>query len=617
MTAPPSEQGHEPGQTAQVDPEPGQIAQADQEPATGTVESESRTAAEPAGAAEPAAAGPGQFLRGLRVSSPALQGTLALAIFLCVWLLGWTVPLLQHPHLTMLDQDSMDPNFYVWSLRWWPYALSHGLNPLISKQIGAPAGFNMTWTTTIPPLAILAWPLTLIMGALPTYNVLTVIAAPLAAWAAFIACRRLTGRFWAALLGAACYGFSSYETGHTVAGQLNLTWSLLPPLMLYLILRWRDRELSRGWFIGLMALTLLLQFFLFNETFFEVTAVLGIGLPVGYAVAGRAGRPTVARLARHVSLAWLIAMALASPYVVYALSNYPHGFSRSPATTGLNLASTAVPRPTGALGIPWLAHYARWLPPGSEAGYIGVPALVIIVGLAIYTWHSKMTRFVVIMLVIIVALAVGPVLVIGTLHVGSVPWSKLWYLPVARSALPNRFMLLGLLAVAVIVALWASLPMRTLALRGARSGVALLAVVAFFANVPPLPFDPGAARDHLPAFFTTGEYHHYLKPGETVVVVSKRGNAGMLFQAYTNFYMKVAGGYINMALTPGSDLPEDVIALAQADPARDARFLAYLKHADIKAIIVERDWIPLWAGIFRRLGLKGKAVGGVFIYRIK
>lgn len=64
------------------------------------------------------------------LSSPTLQGGLALVVYLAVWLLTIARPLVAHPAFASLDQRNMDPNFYVWSLRWWPYAVGHGLNPL-------------------------------------------------------------------------------------------------------------------------------------------------------------------------------------------------------------------------------------------------------------------------------------------------------------------------------------------------------------------------------------------------------------------------------------------------------------------------------------------------------
>lgn len=623
MTVPTSEHGREASQAAQLDQDAVQAAHAGDEP--GSDNSANDTAG---------VRGTGGYgLAALRVPpwsrSPVLLGVFALAVYLAVWLCGWELPLLRHANLALLDQSSQDPNFYIWSLRWWPYAVAHGLNPLVSKEIGAPAGFNMTWTTTIPPLALIASPLTLLVGAVRSFNVLVAIAPPLSAWATFIACRRLTGKFWPALLGGAVYGLSAYETGHTTVGQLNLTWNLLPPLMVYLVALRRDQKLSRPWFVSIMALAMLLQFFLFDETFFELTALLAIGLPVGYALAGRANRWVVAALARQVGAAWVIAMVIASPYLLYALSHYPSGFSRSPATTELNLASLVVPRPTGSFGISWLMDHSHRLPPTS-VGYVGLPVLLIVLALAIRTWHSKMTRFAVVMFVVTVALAAGPSLVIGSLHVGSVPWAKLWLLPVARSALPNRFILLGGLVLAVIVTMWLAAPGRSLGLHAvrpgagdrvrassARWGVALLAVIAILADAPPTAsFDLAAPTNHIPTFFTAGQYRHYIKPGEIMLVISERGNAAMLFQAYTNFDMRVAGGYINKALTPRNDLPPQVIALAHADRAREARFIAYLKTAGVKAIVVERSWQPLWVGVLRKMGLKGKAIGGVIFYPI-
>src|SRR5579859_2126123 len=61
------------------------------------------------------------------------QGFLALGIYLALWLLAGALPLVLHPGWAQLNQGGMDPNFYVWGLQWWPYALIHGLNPLHSS----------------------------------------------------------------------------------------------------------------------------------------------------------------------------------------------------------------------------------------------------------------------------------------------------------------------------------------------------------------------------------------------------------------------------------------------------------------------------------------------------
>jgi hypothetical protein len=87
---------------------------------------------------------------------------------------------------------------------------------------------------------------------------------------------------------------------HIFAGQLNLAFSLLLPLMAYLVVLWWDGSIGPRVFTGLLALAMAVQFYLFLETFADMTAVWALALVVGYALAGRAGRPAVARLSRLV-----------------------------------------------------------------------------------------------------------------------------------------------------------------------------------------------------------------------------------------------------------------------------------------------------------------------------
>ena len=265
-------------------------------------------------------------------------------------------PIVHHPALALLDQKSMDPNFYVWSLRWWPYAIAHGLNPLYSSQIAAPAGHSLAWVTTVPPLALLATPLTLAAGPVVAFNLLAAAALPVSAWAAFVLCRRLTGRFWAALVGGAVFGFSSFEMNHGSAGQLNLTYSLLLPILAYLMLLWRDESISSRTFVILAALTMALQFYLFEETFADLTGILLVAFVLGLVIAGRAHRPEVLRMARVVGIAYGIAARARRP-LPGVCAHQPAAESGA-GITGMDLASLVVPRPGRTFGIGWLTQAA-------------------------------------------------------------------------------------------------------------------------------------------------------------------------------------------------------------------------------------------------------------------
>ncbi len=535
-----------------------------------------------------------------RVPRPAVQGLLALAAYLAVFIIAYAFPLVVHPGLPQVGQTQVDPNFYIWSLRWWPYAISHGLNPLYSRQIGAPAGYDLAWTTTAPALAVFLAPVTAAFGPITSLNLTLLLSAPVSAWAAFLATRRLTGRFWAALMAGAVYGFCPYEVGHTGVGQANLIVIMLFPLMLYLALLWRDGKLGSRAFVGLMAVAMAAEFYIFNEAFAEMTVLWAAGLLIGFAVARPAERQTVARLARLVAVAWVVAVVLASPYLVYALRHYPAGFTKIYASNSLNLENLVNPRS-------------------------GIPLLVIVLALAVLTWSSRLTRLLVILFVLIAALAVGPRPVIGTRQLGSLPWARLWSLPLARSAEPVRLMLFGYLVLAIVLAVWLAIPAKSRLLLAARWILGLAAVAAILAYVPeasrgsviPAGAPSAAVRptDALPTFISSGLYRDYLRPGEIVVVVSDRGNAGMLFQADTNFYIRIAGGFINAALSSTTALPAPVARLSHPTPAREQQFRAYVHQAGVGAILVERAWAAPWMQIFSRMGLHGRLVGGMIVYR--
>jgi hypothetical protein len=118
----------------------------------------------------------------------------------------------------------------------------------------------------------------------------------------------------------------------------------------------------------------------------------------------------------------------------------------------------------------------------------------------------------------------------------------------------------------------------------------------------------------LPAFFSDGLYRRYLAPGEIVVVVSHRGNAAMLFQADTDFYFRIDGGFINASLSRVDALPPLVAAVSQLTPANKLAFRQYIQDSGVGAIIVERAWSEQWMYNFAEFGLKGVTVGGVTIY---
>jgi hypothetical protein len=559
-----------------------------------------------------------------------LQGLIAFVIYLVVFIWAFGHPLLPHLNVPKVGQTEVDPNFYIWAIRWWPYAIAHGLNPLFSHQINAPIGYNLAWATTTPALSLLLWPVTAVFGPIAAFNLTLLLAPPASAWTTFILTRRLTSQFWPALFAGPVFGFCVYELDHDVSGQANLVMTLLLPLIAYIALLWWEGRLKRTGFLIWMTLALAAEFYTFVEAFTEVTILSVVALVLGFVVAGRAAWPKVARLAVLTAIAYIGAAVLAAPYLYFALRKIPSGLTRQLPRFSTDLAGLIVPRDDRLLGMNWLLPTAGHTI--SSASYVGIPLLLVLLGLAVFNWSNRLVRLLVPSFVVTVALAVGPDLYIDGHLVGAVPWSGMWSLPLLESAEPMRFIDFGYLVLAIALALWLAQVLKSPLLRSARWALGVLALAAIFANlptfaevvVPPPPRPQGWKQaipslpmtDNVPTFFANGLYKQYLKPGENVVVLSHRGNAGMMFQAYTGFYFNLDGGFINASLSSSDAIPYDVELLSHATKARVAGFEAYIKSAHVGALLVERAYSEHWMYVFGKLGMKTTTVGGMTVFQV-
>lgn len=569
-----------------------------------------------------------------RVPPPVLQGLLAFAIYLVVFVLVYAWPVFQHLGVPNLMQYWTDPNFYLWSMQWWPYAVSHGVNPLFSSQIGAPGGYNLAWASTTPSVGLLMWPVTAAFGVLVSYNVVLLLVPPVSGWAAFVAARRLTGRFWASLLAGAAYGFCPYELVHNWQGQPNLTVIALPPLMVYLVLAWRDGTLKAPWFVLLLALAMALEFYTFTEAFFDMTLAWAGGLVIGFAVAGPGARRAVARLAGLTAIAYAGAIAAAVPYLDYALRhNQGMTVTRQNPEFSLRLVRMILPWSDNVFGLASLARYSTALGRQDLDDYIGLPIIAVLLALAVFAWRNKIARLLLFGFLFVIALAAGPVLFAGGTASFRVPWAGLWSLPIARSAEPSRLIVFAVLVLALALALWLAIPARaTVASRlwqAARWVLGALAVAAILADTPTAassvnpnqPYYQAPPTMHpvnqLPPFITDGLYRRYLTQGEIVVIITRRGNAGMLFQAAADFYFRIDGGFINASLTPQVAIPHPITLVADPFKASEQAFENYMRTSGVGAIIVEQAWELPWMNNFsREFHMHGTSVGGVTVYPV-
>lgn len=172
----------------------------------------------------------------------------------------------------------VDPALMMWSLVWWPHAIAHGLNPLLTKAIWAPSGYNLAWSTSITLASLLASPFTLTFGPIATYNVLCLISLPIDAFCVFLLCRYIAGDYSAALLGGYIFGFSPFMLGQLTSGHLHMLAAFPVPLCIFLILLRVDAGINQRNFIFLLASILVAQFLLSLEVFATMTLFGAFGL---------------------------------------------------------------------------------------------------------------------------------------------------------------------------------------------------------------------------------------------------------------------------------------------------------------------------------------------------
>ncbi len=268
-------------------------------------------------------------------------GTLAALLYLLVSGFFFARGLIGHPGFYIGRET--DPPQTMWFFNWWRFSLSHGLNPFVTDFVWAPLGINLAWTTFVPIPSLISIPLQLTVGEPATYNIIVTLMLPLAAFAAFLLCRRVTGAFWPSVLGGYIFGFSPYMLGQ-VLGHL-VEFAIFPvPLIALLTLKRLDAEISsRRYAIGL-AVLLTVQFLFAVELFATITIVGGFAFLLALALFDSDVRARLVGLIAPAIAGYAMAGVVLSPYLFYLLGQgFPHSPIWIPGTYSADLLAFMVP----------------------------------------------------------------------------------------------------------------------------------------------------------------------------------------------------------------------------------------------------------------------------------
>ena len=549
-----------------------------------------------------------------RAASRVVRSTVGpLAIYLLISLAFFGRPLLRHGDRDYVGLD-YDPQLFVWYLAWWPHAILSGENPFVTHEMWPVTGVNMAWVTSVPGLALVAAPLTLLAGPVLAYNALAVALPALAAWTTSHLCRYLTGSWWASLAGGCLFGFSSYVVGHTTAGHSNLTSVFLVPLVALTVLQYVRADLGRRSFAVRLGLLLGAQVYLSTEIFATLTVSLVTSLLVAFLLLPDA-RARLRSAVAPVVGAYLIGCVVAAPMLGYALADFRGGSLNDPALFPADLLNVVVPTEVTLLSGDRAAGISRdFLGNIAENGaYLGLPLLVV---LGSFAWHRRRqadARLLLTLLALGFVAELGVALRVRGDRVVALPWALTESLPGLSHVLPVRFAMYVSLGVAVAAALWAASPRPAAWLRVALIGAAVVSLL------PAVHRDFWSTTPTRPTFFAEDVYRECFRPDETVFVPDAAGMDATLWQAESEYRFRIANGALSPQLPEGIPYPDTAFAvLYNAVPEGGGEEVVRLARAlEATVILLDAEHVERWVPPLEEVGLEPVETGGVWLYHLR
>jgi hypothetical protein len=544
--------------------------------------------------------------------SPA--GTLGVfGLYLATSVVLFGLPILSDPRHTFIGPPaSPDPRFFVWALAWWPHALIHGLNPIWTNMVWAPPGYNLAWATGAPGPCLLMLPITLAAGPVMSYNLLALLACPLAAITAFILCRHVTGRFWPSVLGGYVFGFSTYQLGH-LGMHINLELVFPVPLAVYLVLRHAEGSIGSRPFVALLTLVLAFEFLTSTEVFATLVVFGALAMALAIVLAPPRRRGPLLSTVGGVALSVLLAGVVVSPFMYYV---FAFGVPRR-HLSGSDILSFFIPRVRTLIGSRLFIDLTRSFPGSASenTAYLGPPLVAILVHFAVTEWRRRTTKLLIALLALTGLAALGPKLYVSGHPTILLPWRAVEALPIINNVATRRLSMYLFLISAVISALWlSSTPTR------ARWGVALLTPVFLFPIFSPKYVHASA---DIPRFFASGNFRRFVSPGQNLLILPSEAPSGypqsisMLIQARTGFSFRMVLAYTGPPPPEFRASPILQALYKGSIPAVGAgEFARFLGVHRVRAIILDRG-STMEAGLSSLMNAPPRKVDDVLIYVVQ
>ena len=468
----------------------------------------------------------------------------------------------------------------------------------------------------MPGPSLLVYPITRRFGPVVAYNVLCLLAPASAAWAAFLLCRHLTGKFWAALLGGYVFGFSSYVISEMV-GHLFLILIFPIPLLVLLVQLTLDQKIGRLRFIMLFALLLSFEFLTSTELFATTTIVGALAMMLGLLFLRPDRKLAVWHSLAPISCAYLASLLLLTPYLYFVFMKGEPSPINSAAQYSADLLNFIVPRRMTLIGGRLFSNISDKFTSGptvEATSYLGAPLLAMLLLFALSNWRRRSGKVMVLALIGVCMASLGPALhIAGNPYRIVLPWALCLHLPLIDQALPARLSVYSFLIAGIVAAFYLSDRQHPWSVRVA---LGVLVVIFLLPNVRLFRTVWRSSVD-TPAFWRDGIYKRYLKKDNVVLIVPFNVTGQMLWQAQTGMYFSMSGGYLGpdpaeyTAWPVVRDLRMERVGIDFAEQLK-----AFLGAHRVKAIVLDGRAREPWLRALSVLNVTPVEVGAVLFYRV-
>ncbi len=139
----------------------------------------------------------------------------------------------------------------------------------VDKSVGAPFGTDVKYTDFMPFIVYLLAPLSLVIGAVASYNLIQFLSLPLAAFAMYLLARKFSLSRKASFLAGYIFSFYPFHLQHTVSTTLNKSQTWAIPLFVLALINFDKKKDAKN-ATALAAAAFATAFFSYYHFFFAV-----------------------------------------------------------------------------------------------------------------------------------------------------------------------------------------------------------------------------------------------------------------------------------------------------------------------------------------------------------